>query len=65
MMKILDFFQQFLYFFYATIQKFRLPLCYTATCNSPGYDIKRPVKYLFSMKFISGWQGLFEKGKKE
>ena len=20
-------------------------LCYTVTCNSPGYDIKRPGKY--------------------
>ena len=38
-----------------TVQKFRLRLCYTITCNSPGHGIKKPVKYLFSMKFISGW----------
>ena len=30
-------------------------LCYTVTCNSPGHGIKRPLKYLFSMKFTSGW----------
>ena len=40
--------------FHATVQKFRLLyFCYTVTCNSPGHNIKRPGKYLFSIKFIS------------
>ena len=41
--------------FYATVQRFRLVDCYTVTFNSPGYDIKRPGKYLFSIKFISSF----------
>ena len=45
------------------MQKFRLPLCYTATCNSPGDDIKRPVKYLFSSSFLVG-KAYLRKAKK-
>ena len=42
--------------FYVTAKKFKTArLCYTVTCNSPGDDIERPVKYVFSMRFISGW----------
>ena len=28
---------------------------YTVTCNNPSYNIKGPGKYLFSLRFISGW----------
>ena len=39
--------------FYAPVQKFRLLDCCAVTCNNPGYDIERPGKYFFSIKFIS------------
>ena len=45
------------------ILKFSARLCHTVRRNNSGYDIKRPVKYLFSVKFIFGWKGLFEKDR--
>ena len=30
-------------------------------CNSRGHDIKSPVKYLFSLKFISGGKAYLRK----
>ena len=35
-------------------------LCYTGHGN-PWHNIKRSAKYLFSIKFISGWYRLFER----